>query len=253
MPPKKVSPRGKGASAPKKSPTPSSPQGKKTKKTASKKKPSTSGTRYVRSLYGSDARITLDNGLVLNLKPRGQVGDLAPVDADDRADQKYALNKNLLFEEVSAAEAKQILEKQATNAQAPRNTTFDLLQNERGESYAQDAPVIEEPFENQGTVVANVEDTGSGRFSEKNTELTRPPGAAPEQASPPGSVGNPGPQIPSDVPPEQHADWLARNSGGEDAAADQLRGSLKSSVAPVQKDIDPSKSRRPVHPDEVGQ
>lgn len=248
--PKKLAPRGKGASAPKKkSRTPS--QKATPKKTATKKSSPSTGIRYVRSIYGSEARITLDNGLVINLKPRGQVGDLAPVDAEDRADQKYALNKDLLFEEISQAEAKQILEKQSTNAQAPRNTTFDLLENELGQPYAQDAPTIEEPFEEQGTVVASI-DTDPTQQPRYQEQITRPV-ASPEQVAVPGSVQNPGPQVPAHVPPEQAADWLARNSGDEASAADQLRGSLNPSVGPVQREIDPSQPRRPVHPDEVGQ
>lgn len=232
MPAKKVTPRGKAASGPKASPRATG------KKQASAPKKRGSTRRYIRSIYSpaGGTRISLANGSRFILSPRGQIGDCAPVTKEDMLDPNYVSNKGAIFEEISAAEAQSIIEKQATNAQAPRqHSTMSQLTNAKGENYVQNNPTVEQSFESQGVTVARIEDGPEGRFTDGHQGLiTREAGGAPEQVHPPGSPQNSGPQVPADVPPEQRADWLARN------AEIDAHGALRSSIAPPQREITPT-------------
>lgn len=235
MAPKKVTPRGKAAAAPSARTT-----GKRAQPTPPKKRGTTQ--RYIRAIYApaGGTRLTLNNGNRFHLQPRGQINDLAPVTKDDITDPVYVQNKNLMFEEISSAEAKKIIEGQATNAQTPRNRgVIEHIRDEYGNPVNQEVK-MEQPFEQQGQVVANIEDGPSGRFTDGyQGKITRAPGEAPQQVSVPGSVGNPLPEVPSDVPPEQVADWVARNAKSAEAAADALRSGLSVEVAQAQKEIKP--------------
>jgi hypothetical protein len=236
--PDKLTPRGQAASPPKKAPRKTTKK-KTTRKKSSKSAPSSSTTRYVRNLHGAAGgiRVLLQNETQIKLAPRGQVGDLMPVTEEDRMDANYIANYGVLFEEISQPEARKVVEKQNTNAQAPRPTTMDQLTNEKGEPYQQSEPTIDKAFEEQGVTVAEVQKAGDGRFTEQNTQLVRPAGAPPQQQDVPGSVGNPLPDIPQDIPPEQVADWVARNQKSEGNAADALRSSLggQAKIDPPQK------------------
>jgi hypothetical protein len=228
--PEKLNPQGRAAPAPKKTPRATKKKSSSKKKQQPKKTASpASKIRYARNLHGAAGgiRVLLMNDTEIKLAPRGQVGDLMPVSEEDRYDPHYVANYGVLFEEISSAEAKAVVSKQNTNAQAPRQSTMDQLTNQKGEKYEQAAPTVEQSYEDQGMTVAEIQKAGDGRFTEQNTQLVRSPGAAPEQQNVPGSPGNPVPNIPADVPPEQVADWLARNQGKDEAqAADTLRAQL---------------------------
>ena len=215
MPPKKLTPNGKAA--PKKQTPPAAP-----KKTAAAKKPASSSTKFVRNIRNITVRGTLDNGRRIELKPRGERGDLISLSKEDVNDSKVVENMGMIWEIVSEAEAQDILNKQATNQQVGE-TAFDQLLNEYGKPYEQGVKV-EESFENQGEVVATVEDTGDGRFTEGNTNLIRSSGGAPEVVSPPGAQGNP--------VTEAQLDVLARDSQVD---GDALRSVLNVSVEPTQR------------------
>lgn len=240
--PKKVTPRGKAASAPKKTTA---------RKTTTKKAPAKRGStqRYIRAIYSpaGGTRLTLNNGSHFELKPRGQIGDCAAVTKEDMLDPIYIQNKDMLFEEITAAEAKKVMEKQVTNAQAPRqNPLMGTLTNERGETYQQNDPTVEQAFEQQGKTVGHLQPAADGRFTSGNQDIARP--MEPEHAEVPGSVEHPTSadqqmrniQVPADIPPEQISDWIARNnpSNNEDVNAQADLG-LRASIAPVQKDITP--------------
>lgn len=139
----------------------------------------------------------------------------------------------MLYEVIEDDLAREIIQKQSTNQQV--HTPLDFLLNERGERYQQ-APVTAPSYEQQGEVVASIEQTGQGRYTQDNTEVRRNAGP-PQIANVPGSVGNPVPEVPSHIPAEQVADWVARNYG--DAAGEALRASLNVSVAPTQREITP--------------
>lgn len=235
MAPKKVTPRGKAAQPPKAS----AAKKPAAKKAAPKKRGSTQ--RFIRAIYSpaGGTRLTLNNGNRFLLQPRGQVGDLAPVTKDDRDDPIYIQNLAVMFEEISAAEAKKIIASQNINAQPNRPRTIDYIKDEYGNPVNQNVKV-EKPFEQQGQVVAHIEDGPEGRFTDGHQgRITRAPGEAPQQVAVPGSQQNPGPQVPSNIPPEQAADWLARNATNQEGAADALRSALNVEVSPTQKDITP--------------
>jgi len=183
MPPKKLTPNGKAA--PKKQTPPAAPK----TTTAAAKKPASSSTKFVRNIRNITVRGTLDNGRRIELKPRGERGDLISLSKEDVKDSKIVENMGMIWEVVSEAEAQDILNKQGTNQQVGE-TAFDQLLNEYGKPYEQGVKV-EESFENQGEVVATLEDTGDGRFTEGNTNIVRSSGGAPDVVSPPGAKGNP--------------------------------------------------------------
>lgn len=217
--PKKVTPRGKAATTPKV--TPAKKSTTKKKKSPAKRGPT---QRYVRNLHGAagGVRILLDNENKIALKPRGEVGDLAPVTKEDRSDPKYVANYGVLFEEISSAEAQKVIEKQSTNAQAPRQRTIDLIRDEYGDPVKGEVK-MEESFEAQGQVVAHIQDGPDGRFTEGHQGLiTRADAQAPEQVEVPGSA-----------PVQKSGDQLAR--GKTQGDADALRDNLRVSVDPVQK------------------
>lgn len=233
MPPKKVTPRGKAAK------NTASPKATGKQKPAAAPRKRGSTKRFIRAIYApaGGTRITLNNGSRFQLQPRGQIGDLAPVDKDDMNDPIYHQNKGVMFEEISEAEAKKIMEKQSTNAQAPRQASvLSQIRDEYGNPMKQSVKV-EQPFEQQGQVVATVEDSAPGRFTDGHQGLiTRSEGGmAPDQQVVPGSQGHPQQQqVPDNVPPEQAADWLARNTE-QDAHA-----TLRASVGPTQREITPT-------------
>jgi hypothetical protein len=70
----------------------------------------------------------------------------------------------VLFEELTKAQAEEVLRKQSTNAQAPRNAGRAQLTNEKGEPMSSEVH-MEESFENQGEVVATISDGPAGRFT----------------------------------------------------------------------------------------
>lgn len=227
MAPKKVTPRGKAAKPPVNKPKTAAK--KPARKPRAKKTEEVQERRFIRNLTGAAGGVRLVFESQYKLEPRGFVGDMVQVYEDDWLSPNYTTDLGILFEELTVEQAKEVLTKQSTNAQAPRqDALMDVLRNERGEKYTQADPTIEQPFERQGQVVATVEDGPEGRFTTGyQGKITRTSAEAPQQVPVPGSAQNPGPQVPSDIPPEQVADWVARNRAqDEQAAADALRDSL---------------------------
>lgn len=250
MAPQKVTPNGRGASAPKK------PSGRKQpKKTAKKRAAPTENGFYIRSIRNAagGSRMTLLDGTSIELKPRGQVGDTFRVEDEIRHDPYYLANLGLLFEELSLEDGTEVISKQGTNAIAPRPSTMEGLTNEKGESYpAGSRPVIEQPFEQQGFVAGHVSTGGEGvhhreigniqRQAAQVSEVVGPP-----QVQVPGSQPVPGAmQMPDGLtetqaleylqtPIEQRNDFLARIKGNEGEAADQIRSGLSVSMGPVER------------------
>lgn len=234
--PGQLSPRGKGA----RPPQPRQAATKKTAKkkaTARKRSPSKGSNDYIRNRHYVDVRITLsedNNERRIELKPRGQRGDLARVSKDEQADTKLDWT---LVERLSADDARGIMESQVTNQQAP-HAALEALRNAHGQRY-EAPPQVSLPFEQQGQVVATTEATAATGRLQQGERMVRAPGAAPQQVPVPGSVQNPVP-VPPNIPPEQVADWFARQgirATEADAvqAADALRNSLNVSMNPTQQ------------------
>lgn len=231
--PKKVTPRGKAAAPPEVVPAPQPPQ----KKTARKqRKPATKrASDYIRNKWGSDVRITLsevNDERRIELKPRGQRGDLARCSKEEWDDDKM---DRALVELIPSDLATEIMNGQLTNQQTP-HSALEALRNPLGQPYAQ-APEVQIPFEQQGTVVAGLQPgQAQGRLDQTET-VVRAPGAAPQQVPVPGSVQNPVPQSAA-----MTQDWLARQGGSEadgTAQAEALRQSLNPRVTETKKNIEP--------------
>lgn len=216
MAPKKVQPNGKAAT-PKRAATKKKPAAKK--KTAPPKQDT---ARFVRNIRNITVRCTLENGRRIELKPRGERGDMASLSEEETNDARVIENVGMIWELLGSQQAQDILHKQSTNQQVSP-TAFDQLLNEYGKPYEGDA-TVEKAFEEQGEVVANVEDTGDGRFTQNNQQLVRNSGEAPEVVSPPGARGN--------EVTEGQLDQLARDAQDGDA----LRSALNVSVQPTQKE-----------------
>ncbi len=247
MAPKKVTPAGRAAPAPEAAPAKKSA---KKKASTSQKKAATSTSRYVRNLHyaAGGVRVDLGEDRRIHLEPRGQVGDLIPVSAEDRDHPLYQRNIGILFEEISKAEATDIIDKQNTNAQSPRQTTMDHIRNEKGEEYTNPA-TITRTYESQGQVVGQVSSAAEG-VSSNNTGNIQRQVTGPAEVQVPGSrqlvnampEGLTEPQAIEylNTPPEQRADFLARIRGageaGAAAAAETYRDSLRVSVEPTRRE-----------------
>ncbi|WP_301930982.1 hypothetical protein [Ferruginibacter sp.] len=108
------------------------------------------------------------------------------------SDEIFLGNVGLLFEVIPAAEAEDVIGKQTTNQQVV-HPALALIRNAKGEEYERGV-VVEEEGPDTRAPVAAISDRG---------EITR--------FRAPGTVDQPLPEIPSDIPPEQVADWVARN------------------------------------------
>lgn len=146
---------------------------------------------FVRNVRHVPVSVRLDTGKRLELRPRGQRGDCAPVTEEEMQDDKFLRNSGNLFEVITSSEANNVIEKQTTNQQAV-HPALAHIRNERNEPYEKGV-VVGEEFTAEGQKVAVVSERG---------EIQR--------FKAPGSVDNPLPDIPSHVPPEEAADWLAR-------------------------------------------
>lgn len=152
--------------------------------------------QYIRNVRHVPVSIRLDTGRKIELRPRGQRGDTVPVNSEEMQDEKFIGNQDLLFELLTNAEGKNVYKKQVNNQQSV-HPALSQIRNERGEEYTKGV-VVEENFQDQGKAVAVVDERGQiQRFRA------------------PGSVDNPLPEIPSDVPAEEISDWLARQKNIE--------------------------------------
>lgn len=127
------------------------------KKKAEPKKRAASQQKYIRNTLGSPISIRLDNGRKIELKPRGQRGDTAPVSAVEIKDDKYVQNNGLIFETITSVEAGKVTDKQLTNQQA-EHPTMKAIRNAKGEAYENSNITVDKPFDEQSTTVAQLED-----------------------------------------------------------------------------------------------
>jgi hypothetical protein len=212
-------------------------------KPAAKKAAPRSTKKYLRNLTGYEVGIRLERQEKgqkrFDLKPRGQRGDLVPLQKDDTSDPAVTENEALgVVEIITEAEATKIIQGQSTNQQAPVHPAQALLRNELGEPI--ESVVLEPPEADRGTVVARLDDgqlasDGPGINWERSR---RDPGiedaSANNQSEPRRTSINPA-EVRADgvvgdkASAEEAADAAARRS---DATAHDL---LKVTVAPTQK------------------
>lgn len=152
---------------------------KETPKAASKRSttaPSSSQSlHYIRNLHhgAGGARFDLSlNDIRIDLRPRGERGDMRLVTQEMIDDPMYQHNKGIIFEEISIDDGQEIIRKQQINQQSGPDT-FDLLTNEYGQKYKQVRATVTAPFEQQGTVVANIAPGADGKNTTGNVDISR--------------------------------------------------------------------------------
>lgn len=153
------------------------------------------------------------SGSRLDLAARGQRGDTRPVDKEDLEDSVYAANHGVLFEEITAAEAKAVIEKQSTNISENRtHPAWDSIRTEQGEEY-ENQEVRLESEEDQGAVVV----AKTKRQAEGVGEVVIDRGVGIRRAGLPGTEGHDLPNVPDHVAPEDQAEYLARERANREA------------------------------------
>lgn len=181
-----------------------------TKKTTAAKKtaPRRTAQKHYRNLRYTPVGIRLkESDRRLELAPRGQRGDIAPVKKSESSDPDYIANKDILFEIISDEEATLILEKQATNQQTPtQHPALREIRNELGDEYEDDSVKITVEEDNSKTV-AHLDEVAEGVG---NIVVDR--GVGIRRAEVPGSTDYELPNIPDSVDPEQQADYLAKHA-----------------------------------------
>lgn len=161
--------------------------------------------KYIRNTRYVPVSLRLGTGRKINLQPRGNRGDCAPVNKEETNDEIFLGNLGVLFEVISEAEAKEVIGKQTTNQQQI-HPALQQLRNAKGEEYERGV-VVEENFDDQSKRVAAINDRGM---------ITR--------FKAPGTTDMPLPEIPDNIPPEEVSDWLARqNTEGPEAGLGGLR------------------------------
>lgn len=138
--------------------------------------------RYVRNTSGAPFRMKLSRHAPgqrgIQLKPRGERGDIAPLEEGDMEDMILRDNLNLgLVEIITSNEATNAMGKQTTNRQAV-HPALAALKNEKGEGNM--TLNVEQSFEDQGVTVATLED-GQVVFDrgKGGPNIRRQPGEAP--------------------------------------------------------------------------
>jgi len=181
MPPKKVSPNGKGAEP---AGAKATPARKPAAKKAAAPKKTTSTGKFVRNIRGIGVRVTFDSGRRIQLSSRGTRGDMAAISKEELDDAIFLDNLGSLYEVISAADAQEIREKQLTNASSlasPRPE--DILRSEHDKP-AQFTGM--EPSAAERSITIGQLNEIEGRPNEdKAIEVTR--SVQPEKVNVPGS------------------------------------------------------------------
>lgn len=125
---------------------------------------------YLRTIYNSEFHLRWedDNGKKrrLELKARGQRGDMHPISKKDAEDTGFqeALRKNLdlgVIEVISGREAMEVAKSQTANQQA-FHPALAAIRNEKGEAYAPENIRVEAEFNSQGVTVARLDPVAEG-------------------------------------------------------------------------------------------
>lgn len=119
------------------------------------------GPWYVRNLTNVPFSLRLDRQTErrrIELKPRGNPGDMHPLEDADRKDPVLLRNMRIgAIEVLPAGEANSIMDKQTYNMGPRQHTPSVILRNAKGEEYAQGAIKTEVEFGQQGVVVATLD------------------------------------------------------------------------------------------------
>lgn len=171
-------------------------------KTRAKRTPSQ--PKHMRNVLYVPISIRLDTGRRIDLKPRGQRGDSAPVQKGEETDDKFAQNKGILFEVITSKEAQEIIGKQDINRHE-ENPALKAMRNHLGEKYAPDA--IKVTISDREQAVAVDVDVKDG-----NIQIDR--GVGIRRAQVPGSDSY---DLTASSDPQVKADLEARVKGDQNA------------------------------------
>lgn len=153
------------------------------KKTTSKKAaPKKSTKKFLRNATYTPFRLRLErhdkDSKPIQLKPRGQRGDFAPLQKEDLHDPDLQANVSLgAVEIITESEAQDIATKQTVNQQAT-HPALQGLRNELDQPYSDDAVKVTKSHEDQGVVVAELDD-GNVVVDRGTGIRRRGPGATP--------------------------------------------------------------------------
>lgn len=205
------------------------------KKTSAKKSRPRSTAKYIRNLHAVPVSLRFSeqtSGRRIELRPRGERGDIQKVNKDELEDTIFMLNQDSLFELLTANQAADTLEKQTWNQQK-RSPIVDMLRNELGEPI--DSVVMKKSPQEEAITVAHIEQTGATNRLQQGEVIHR--GIEVKRAPVPGSQDNPGPQVPDHIDPEHAADWVARNAEQQGIEGPQagLGGYSVGGINPVQR------------------
>lgn len=118
------------------------------------------GPKWIRNAHNMDVAIRLDRQdkkRRIELKPRGQRGDMFKIQDEDLEDPSLADSiERGIVHVVGDGDAKAILSRQTHNM-GRQHTPLALLRNEKGEPYAPEAIKVEAEFNSQGVVVAQLD------------------------------------------------------------------------------------------------
>jgi hypothetical protein len=196
------------------------------------------GPTWVRNCYRSEFSLRLErqeDKKRIELKPRGQRGDLFPLQPGDEFDQILVANLHTgLIELIPDGEAKIILSKQTNNLQR-FHTPLAILTNEYGENKGEMKLNVAEEYNKQGVVVGIVppQDPRGGSNVPKGPLGIARPG---EQLHFVPTGGHPHSVQVGPISPEAQAkmaDTIARIKGNQGRPEDVL--GLSVTVDPVQK------------------
>src|SRR5688572_22015155 len=136
--------------------------------TRRKSSPRRSQQLYYRNLRGVPVswRFTESDRRVA-LAPRGQRNDLTPVKKGEQQEPEFINNKGLIFEVITAEEAKIIADKQTTNAQQGIHPALQQIRNQHGKEYEGDVVRVNPEKGQQGKKVAALNDEGQIEFENK--------------------------------------------------------------------------------------
>jgi hypothetical protein len=112
---------------------------------------------YYRSILRCKSSLKLENRRV-DLEPRGYRGDCQPILEADFEDPRFDMNRSLIFEVITEAEAKEIISKQSINQQH-FHPAHAAIQNELGININQIR--VAEQEEAQGISVGKINPDGS--------------------------------------------------------------------------------------------
>lgn len=157
------------------------------------------------------------DGRAVNLRPRGQRGDVSPpLQPGDEYDAAMA-DLGVLFEILTADQVAQVFHGQTTNQQAV-HPALAQLRTATGEAVT--SVKIEEEFNAQGFTVGTVVEQGPNNSNQQRSVVQRSPqidlAVAPERAQLPGTQDRPIASVSQSIDPEDQAAWVAEQGGLEE-------------------------------------